>query len=820
MAEIAQSDAKAKHSQHVESLFPFTPYDVQSQLMDAIYSAIDSKSIGLFESPTGTGKTLSILSSSLRWLFSDDEKRYSLDHDSDQTNTPTNTKAVDWVAAFTAQNEQREKKDMSLKRTSFLSKMGDRVKKDNRVKFQKISKNKRVPRAMQNAEDDFLIESDNDARKAESSDDSGDEGDFPVTQLVYCSRTHSQLVQFVNEAKKIKTPERLRCVTLGSRKNMCINDDVLALKSLSKINDQCLDLRDKKKKSKGSSSSGCSFHSLTLQSRFRDHLLTGPVRDMEDIVTLGKQLDACPYYGTRKAVAHAHLIAMPYTCLLQKSMRESLGVKVKDNVIIIDEAHNLIETLNQVHSYSVTLGDLQRAYSQLEQYFVRYELRLNLGKAASIRKVLVVLRTVLKYFDTLKEENESESSNSATNSEETNEISRIWTVNDFEFETDLDNINFSDMSDFLSSSKIIQKIRGFSEKHEINTEESEISDLPRHVSCLGKFNDFINALSNSNSDGRVVVTLSKDNPKLSSIRFLMLNASIYFKEIIENARSVILIGGTMKPFDHFTNQIFPSCSRQISTFSCGHVIPPSNLASISVGKGPSGVSFNFSFGKRNNPAQVKELGGLLANVCTVVPDGVVIFLPSFDFESFLFEQWGRLGVLKRIHRKKEIFREPRTAQESEEVLRMFSEQIKSSDSRGALLICVVGAKMSEGINFSNEMARCVIMVGLPYPNPTDPELMERMAYLNGTVPSVTGQPSPGDRYYQSLCMRAVNQSIGRAIRWKGDYASILMVDERYAHQRIVKQLPEWIQERHTHSNTFPDALRRVVQFFRSKKTVH
>lgn len=36
----------------------------------------------------------------------------------------------------------------------------------------------------------------------------------------------------------------------------------------------------------------------------------------------------------------------------------------------------------------------------------------------------------------------------------------------------------------------------------------------------------------------------------------------------------------------------------------------------------------------------------------------------------------------------------------------------------------------------------------------------------------------GRSYYQTLCMRAVNQSIGRAIRHANDWAAIVLVDRR------------------------------------------
>jgi len=79
---------------------------------------------------------------------------------------------------------------------------------------------------------------------------------------------------------------------------------------------------------------------------------------------------------------------------------------------------------------------------------------------------------------------------------------------------------------------------------------------------------------------------------------------------------------------------------------------------------------------------------------------------------------------------------------------------------------VVGAKLSEGLNFSDDLARAVIIVGLPFANIGSVELKERMRYVaeleRKAVPA-SGQNigrDAGMELYENLCMKAVNQSIG------------------------------------------------------------
>lgn len=66
-------------------------------------------------------------------------------------------------------------------------------------------------------------------------------------------------------------------------------------------------------------------------------------------------------------------------------------------------------------------------------------------------------------------------------------------------------------------------------------------------------------------------------------------------------------------------------------------------------------------------------------------------------------------------------------------------------------------------------------------------------------------------------MRAVNQSIGRAIRHANDYACILLVDARYARPRIRGKLPGWIGESVRVTQEWGEVAKGVAGFFREKR---
>lgn len=127
------------------------------------------------------------------------------------------------------------------------------------------------------------------------------------------------------------------------------------------------------------------------------------------------------------------------------------------------------------------------------------------------------------------------------------------------------------------------------------------------------------------------------------------------------------------------------------------------------------------------------------------------------------------------------------------------------------------------------------MIGLPFPNAQGAEWqaklrhVEKVAYncLSDSSKTETEKlaqaKAAGKDYYENACMRAVNQSIGRAIRHREDYATIVLIDKRYTTERIQNKLPGWIKTGLVHidlakgEGRFADFMRASGAFFRSKK---
>ncbi|CAO2654545.1 Nn.00g112780.m01.CDS01 [Neocucurbitaria sp. VM-36] len=853
---------------------PYEPYAIQKDFMNAVYDCLEDGKVGIFESPTGTGKSLSLICGSLTWLR--DHKRRTFEHsfviDAQNSDEP----------AWMLEHAQNQKRQEARRRKQELNDRIAKIKaKEKRTKERYDSgeprfKRQKVASGEANEDDDeaqFALddyESDIESNKRAASgtfNESGfseetqalmeklafsvgapkEEGEAPdETKIFFCSRTHSQLTQFSSELGRVKMPmaisldddttnidetglvEDVKYLTLGSRKNLCINDKVKRLGNATAINEKCLELQT------STSAEGRCPHMPTKESEalisdFRDHAFA-KIRDIEDLGSLGKKMGICPYYASRPATKYCEIVTLPYPLLLQRSSREALGLSLKDHVVIIDEAHNLMDAIAGIYSVSVTLEQVQQARTQLTIYLQKFRNKLKGKNRVYVAQTVRILDSIIGYLQSVD----------GTSKAADGLVDMLSIMSG----KGVDQINIFKLNAYLQESRLARKVDGYTAySSQVGTENKtngtniSAKQGSRHeVPVMLHVQAFLLSLMNPSAEGRFFY--SKEDGSNIILRYMLLDPTFHFKDIVEEARAVVLAGGTMSPMSdyeqHLLSYLDPS---KITTLSCGHVIPPSNLLAVPVVKSSSGADFNFNFENRNKENTIANLGQSILTFSQHTPDGVVVFFPSYSYLDTCIAAWKRLPALSSKHtfwesftQIKPIFLEQRSQQQSsshssaskevavDSVLTAYSAAIANNNGRGALLFAVIGGTLSEGINFSDALGRGVVVVGLPFPNPHSAEWKAKMQYISSKEARNGGDGKAAAReFYENACMRAVNQCVGRAIRHKGDYAAILMMDARYGTKRIQDKLPKWIRGSLVGGAGEDDVRRQLDRFFAAKK---
>ncbi|KJZ73450.1 hypothetical protein HIM_07244 [Hirsutella minnesotensis 3608] len=850
---------------------PYTPYDVQEQFMRTVYQVLETGDgqVGILESPTGTGKSLSLICASLTWL----RQHKSRQHQAALEAAGESYKdEPQWLID---QLLQRKREDLA-RRWEEREQRLEAVRLKEKAMEQRARKRQRrentssatAAETVDDEEAEWLLD-DWESRDATPRDAlSGlskesravlermglgapkqHQNDEDLMEeeikIYYTSRTHSQLSQFITELRRPSFPpslpasvakeketssETVKLLPLSSRQRLCINPTVSRLGSVQAINDRCAELQKPKSGKK------CSYvpneELLSQTHQFRDAALA-TLPDVEDLYQLGKSLAVCPYYASRTALPGAEIITLPYPLLLQKSARDALGIKLENSVVIIDEAHNVMDAVANVHAAELKLGELRRARGMLGVYVKRFGKKLKGENRVNVGRLGRVIDGLTEWMEGAKKLREERG---------------VVVASDLTRHKGIDQINMYELIQFVQESKMAYKI----ESYAAHVEQEDGATAPAAKSStpiLHTLVSFLVALTNTSDEGRFFYQKVGGISPDIQLSYLLLSPTHVFSSIVSSARAVILAGGTMSPFDDYKNHLFPALGdAKVTTLSCGHVVPRENLCVWTLtGTRASAPPFEFSYQRRGDKEMVAELGLAILNICSVVPDGVVVFFPSYGYLDEVVSAWQKppqqgsgTCIWDRMQSRKAVFQETRGAS-SDDILEQYASAIlggpetdSKSKAKGALLLSVVGGKMSEGINFSDRLGRCVMVVGLPYPNAASPEWKAKMEYVETTTAAreggkgeAAGKQAARD-FYENACMRAVNQSIGRAIRHRGDYAAIILADRRYGTARIRGKLPGWIRAGMAEAGDSRDGkeaatgglgglMAALGQFFRSKE---
>ncbi|RDX67065.1 Regulator of telomere elongation helicase 1-like protein [Mucuna pruriens] len=618
--------------------------------------------------------------------------------------------------------------------------------------------------------------------------------------IVYASRTHSQIRQVIEELKR--TSYRPKMVVLGSREQLCIHDEVKLLRGKTQTNACRLLCRRRGKRQ-------CNhFYQVPEYLKNNPHLGEEPV-DIEDLVNIGRRFGPCPYYLSKELHKVVDIVFAPYNYLIDRGYRNSLQLSWSNSILIFDEAHNLESICADAASFDLPSWLLTACISEAERCIdLSIERRDKSNDNSQNPDDFAILRALLLKLEKRIAEVPIESKELGY----TKPGPYIY-----ELLADL-NITHKTASKLMN---IIAVASTLLEEHNQQKSTGTVCRLVRISEILDiVFRDGrtaharyyrvhvreVEAWAGNGSKGKVSRSLS----------WWCFNPGIAMEDFRKHGvRSIILTSGTLSPMESFAEELKLVDSGHLRDFPIRlenpHVITPNQIWAGVVPVGPSGRSLNSSYRTRDSPEYRQELGNAIVNLARIVPDGLLVFFPSYYLLDQCIGCWKSVvrlstnlmtksnenstSIWDRICKHKKPVIEPRESSSFPLSIKDYTTKLNDTSASGAVFFAVCRGKVSEGLDFADHAGRAVVITGLPFATSTDPKVRLKREYLDqqsrpqGELLKVLS----GDEWYNQQASRAVNQAVGRVIRHRYDYGAIIFCDERFSQSHRQSQVSRWIQ---------------------------
>ncbi|RWS24656.1 uncharacterized protein B4U80_10315, partial [Leptotrombidium deliense] len=608
MANVNCRGEHAEFIKGVEVKFPYKPYPLQKAYMNQVLTCVSESKNGLLESPTGTGKTLSLLCSSLAWLKA---------------------------------KREIEKKNKEMK------------KSNTEINDEEVAKN---PSFFPRRRDMYMPA------------DWKQKG----TRIVYSSRTHVQLSQAIGEMKKTDyssmnavvlgsrdqyclNPEVMRLDNISAKNHSClVKTNYNRCPYYSHFETKIFTTPDY---------TGTPIHDIEdLVTLGKQHTLcpyyaSKTLAQRADIVfvpynyLIDKQARKSQEVGLKDAVViidEGHNIerSLEETASTELSSK-SLAVCIKHLDVLITEQcgeeqpeqavdENLTKTLKQLELRDVTnlkeiLCDMEQELDKVivsvkdEKVFLEdntlYEI---LDKSNFDWSLLKVIDDIITYLV-------AKSAVTPSISIAINALQKLEHFLKTVYPDDVVNeavMLDTQKSDFLKNFKVFavkdENTRSLNTKY--SNEWVKKSDMGQswtlNVFCL--------------------------TPKVAMHSLLSCGV-----------RSCIITSGTLAPLNSFEAELGVPFN---VTLQNSHIIGSSNLKVFTIGQGKDSEQLNSCYNNRDNPKYYHSLGVTIAEFVKYIPGGVFLFFSSYAVMNSSVRYWKESvggSIWRSISSSKQVFLEPK-----------------------------------------------------------------------------------------------------------------------------------------------------------------
>ncbi|KAI6177065.1 DNA helicase [Aphelenchoides bicaudatus] len=653
---------------------------------------------------------------------------------------------------------------------------------------------------------------------------------MPKVRIYYCTRTHKQISQVVNEYKRLPFHQMgtLKHTILASREQSCCNQAVR--KMGNDLNANCRSVLQPK-------GGGCTYReNLKTMAGGREGSSIRNKLSRKHIDNLLKNcrdahLDICPYFLTnRELTKDANIFFCPFNYLVDPVVREASDIVLKNSIIILDEAHNIEDVCRSAASFEFTDLEFSTALANLEAKIEETNKKTggnyrqlfldNLdsdGKRDRHQTLNNYSSCMQKWHDYLsKMFNKLKVLSAETEMAEQDKFSKSQFLNiDSNRLTNLLSSvylakNSDEYSDYLSAFNQLAQKPDSADKNIVDVlSDSELQLSSATIVLIEKFLFFFKYHSDEENrkfyKGHIEISMQKTQPHYSQTQsrveppkrlipgrdvkfsFWSMMPSIAFKDAFSQSRSIILASGTLTPNETFCSELGVNFDYKMSG---EQIVPPERIFAASISTGPTNKALRLTYANLSNA--IPELVQLILDVCKIVPAGVLVFASSYRMLDQLEATLNKTGLIKELKAVKEVFYEPRSSRDMTEFLNEYEYAIKKPKKKltGAVMFAVFRGKVSEGLNFADDRARAVISIGIPYPSVGDQQVKQKKLFNDQNAKNYNLLPA--NEWYEIQAFRAINQALGRCLRHKNDWGSLILVDERYNSNQM--KISGWVRE--------------------------
>ena len=648
-------------------------------------------------------------------------------------------------------------------------------------------------------------------------------------KILYTTRTHSQITQIIHELQK--TCYRPKTAILSSRDNSCVNENVKKNVSGTILNIKCRKIYKK-----------CPYY-IGGKDFDDDKNEKYNMIDIEDLCKNGKKFQFCPFYQQIEiAKKNSDIIFMPYNYIFDEDIRNIMEIDVDNNIIIIDEAHNVRKVCEDSKSVEIKSNDFDDINSDFDSLinfdenidFIDDFLKNRKKKKSPLNEISKndfesekdAIIKIQKRFNNTYIINENwgnkinykeffnifiEDKEKSTD----NKVKKEIKYKDDELSSDSKNHNYS-VSDYISISNLKQHIEFL---HKVSMIFQDVYEKGTKINILLKIFTIISQLENNKSlqksytfyfENEKKTIYNKDTSEIDKIDIIKkfnifcFSPHIEFNDILKNNPfSIILTSGTLTPFKLFEDELNIKFK---TTLENTHIVPSEQIK-FSIITEYSNGTYRFDYENRNNIEMVKALGNEIINYCkNTTYGGILVFFTSYIYLNRCYKIWEDNGINGKILKYKKIFKD------SSKDKNLISS-LKKDPNKNYIFYSVFRGNSSEGIDFSDDCARVVICVGIPFADKTENRIKLKIDYINN-MKKDNKDFIDGKEWYIADAMTAVNQSLGRVIRHINDYGVLVCIDERF--KRFEKYFSLWIKEQYKinkDSNNNID----IYQFFNEQR---